>query len=148
MLRLSPEAFATLQQKISAGLQASGRVAVSTARRGKNKYGAEACEIDGRRFDSKAEGRRYLLLRDMERRGEITSLECQVSFELIPAQEIGGRKGKPVRYVADFRYTRRDGRQVVEDVKSGPTKTREFIIKRKLMAMVHGIEVVEVMVDD
>lgn len=143
MLRLTPEAFASIQSRIK-GQQASSTK--PTSRRKRNKYGAEPCEIDGRRFDSKAEGQRYLVLKDQERRGEIQGLECQVSFELIPEQVIAGHKERPVRYVADFRYTR-DGRQVVEDVKSAPTKTREFIIKRKLMWMVYKIAVVEVMAE-
>jgi hypothetical protein len=143
MLRLTPDQFTNLQTRIKGNVEARAR-----APRMRNKYGAEPCEIDGRRFDSKAEGRRYLVLKDMARRGEIFDLECQVSFELIPAQVIAGKKERPVRYVCDFRYTRKDGLVVVEDVKSAPTKTREFILKRKLMHMVHGIAVVEVMVDD
>lgn len=36
---------------------------------------------------------------------------------------------------------------MVEDVKSGPTKTREFVLKRKLMLFIHGIRVIEVMAE-
>lgn len=139
MIRLTPEAFASIQSHIKGQQPATAK---PKPRGKRNKYGAEPCEIDGRRFDSKAEGQRYMVLKDQERRGEIQDLECQVSYELIPAQVIAGRKERPVRYVADFRYTH-DGRQVVEDVKSKPTRTREFVLKRKLMWFIHKIAVVE-----
>ncbi len=145
MLRLNPEQFAAIQGRIHENASKATR---QRAPRHRNKYGAEPVEIDGRRFDSKAEGRRYMLLKDMERKGEITGLECQVSFTLVPEQIILGKKERPVRYVCDFRYTRKDGAVVVEDVKSGPTRTREYNVKRKLMWMVHKVAVVEVMVND
>lgn len=45
-------------------------------------------------------------------------------------------------YVADFVYRDRQGRLVVEDVKG--VRTKEYIIKKKLMLWVYGIEVKEV----
>ena len=74
------------------------------------------------RFDSQKEARRYdhLILR--QQAGEIRDLRLQ----------------------ADFTYKERDGRLVVEDVKSRPTRTREYLIKRKLMKDRHGIEITEV----
>jgi hypothetical protein len=143
MLRLTPEAYASLQNKISGQRKETAK---PKPRARRNKYGAEPCEIDGMRFDSKAEGQRYMVLKDQCRRGEISDLECQVSFDLLPEQIIAGHKERPVRYVADFRYNR-NGKPVVEDVKSGPTKTREFIIKKKLMMFIHGIHVIEVMAE-
>jgi hypothetical protein len=136
MLRLNAEQYATIQNRIHASKPKP------LAKR--NKYGAEPCEIDGRRFDSKAEGRRYQVLNELERRGEIIGLECQVPFELIPAQIIAGKKERSVRYLCDFRYVR-DGEVIVEDVKSRPTRTREYILKRKLMFLVYRIVVTEVM---
>ena len=47
------------------------------------------------------------------------------------------------RYVADFVYTdRATGRTVVEDTKG--FRTKEYIIKRKLMLHVHGIRIKEI----
>ena len=112
----------------------------------RRKYRNEVTYLDGMRFDSKAEARRWSMLKLMERAGEISDLKAQVVFGLLPAQEVGGRKEKPVQYIADFTY-QKDGQLVIEDVKSGPTKTREFIIKRKLMMWIHGLIVHEVMVD-
>lgn len=50
-------------------------------------------------------------------------------------------------YVADFTY-QRDGAFVVEDTKSAPTKTREYVIKRKLLLWVHGLAVREVLINE
>lgn len=77
-----------------------------------------------------------MILKHMERSGKISELRRQVSFEVVPAQ-----KGeRPVRYIADFVYNH-DGQTVVEDVKG--FRTREYVIKRKLMLWVHGIEIKE-----
>ena len=77
----------------------------------------------------------------------------QVSYVLIPAQygecgkDFKGRDTRvllerPCRYVADFVYTdRATGQTVVEDTKG--VRTKEYIIKRKLMLHVHGIRIKE-----
>ena len=43
--------------------------------RKRTKFGNVKTVIDGYKFDSIAEGNRYLQLRDMEKRGEIQELE-------------------------------------------------------------------------
>ena len=50
---------------------------------------------------------------------------------------------KAVNYIADFVYVE-NGKTVVEDTKSEATRTKEYIIKRKLMRYIHGITVKEV----
>lgn len=123
------------------------------------KYGSKKTEIDGVTFDSKKEAKRYQELRILEKAGEITNLRRQVKFELIPDQrEFNGReiytkgpkKGcfKPgkllerkVEYAADFVYTQ-DGQQVVEDTKG--FRTKDYIIKRKLMLYRYGIRIREI----
>jgi hypothetical protein len=155
MLRIDPEEFAKLQARIALGANrrhALGNTAATVKAAGKstgrrNKYGAEATEVNGIRFDSKAEAKRYMQLKAMEKGGEIRDLRIQVAFELIPAQVVHGRKERPVKYVADFVYLDQEGNQVVEDTKSAPTKTREYTIKRKLMAWRHGIAIREVLMD-
>lgn len=111
-----------------------------------NKYHAKKWELDGHLFDSQKEARRYQELRFLLRTGVITDLEMQVSFLLIPAQkdESGKVVERAVTYRADFTYTDEHGRYIVEDVKSEATRTREYIIKRKLMLKVHGIRIKEV----
>ena len=104
-----------------------------------NKYGNTKIRADGRLFDSKAEAARWQELCLLERAGEITELERQVEYELIPKQ-----KGeRAVKYIADFRYVDHEGKTVVEDVK-GYKGNPVWIIKRKLMLFVHGIKIVEV----
>lgn len=112
-----------------------------------SKYRALPTVVDNIRFDSKAEAKRYQQLRLMERAGEIVDLRIQVEYELIPPQKVGSVKERPVKYVADFVYRDRNGGCVVEDVKSGPTKTREFVIKRKLLLQRYRLAIREVLMD-
>ena len=103
-----------------------------------SKYGNTKIRVDGRLFDSKAEAARWQELQLLERAGEITELERQVEYELIPKQ-----KGeRAVKYIADFRYIDHEGKTVVEDTKG--VKTPVYILKRKLMLRVHGIRIREV----
>ena len=101
------------------------------------KYNARKCEYSGMIFDSKKELARYKELELLERAGEISNLRRQVEFELIPKQP-GERKAV---YTADFVYTE-NGKEIVEDVKG--MKTRDYIIRRKLMLFRHGIRIKEV----
>ena len=102
------------------------------------KYNNTKIRVDGRLFDSKAEAARWQELQMLERAGEITELERQVEYELIPKQ-----KGeRAVKYIADFRYKDHEGETVVEDTKG--VRTPVYILKRKLMLRVHGIRIREV----
>ena len=131
-------------------------------RRGGNKYNARKAVIDGIIFDSSKEAKRYRALKEKAENGQITSLQRQVKFVLIPAQyeesnEVftkGPRKGqkKPGKllerecaYIADFVYTE-NGQQVVEDTKGCKAGAAYAIykIKRKLMLWVHGIKIREI----
>lgn len=38
------------------------------------------------------------------------------------------------RYTADFKYKNADGEEVVEDVKSKITKTRDYMLRKKILA--------------
>lgn len=97
---------------------------------------------DGITHDSKREAAHWDVLKLLERSGQISELQRQVSFELAQAVVLDGRKRPPLRYVADFVYRDSAGRQVVEDVKG--VRTQGYRIKRHLMLAVHGIEVREV----
>ena len=109
----------------------------------KNKYGARREVVAGKKFDSLAESRRFAELSRLQRLGVITDLRRQVPFELIPAQydEEGKLLERAVTYRADFTYER-DGALVVEDVKG--VRTKDFVIKRKLMLYIHKIKLVEI----
>lgn len=123
------------------------------------KYNSRKIERDGMTFDSVKEYRRFCELSLLEKAGKITELKRQVKFELIPAQyesfeRYSEKTGKRLKdgkrcieqscvYVADFVYFE-NGQKVVEDTKSDPTKTADYIIKRKLMLHVHGIRIQEI----
>lgn len=147
MLRLVTEDdFKALQQRIAE--KTAQRQPLQQQRRPsrRNKYGSTPTYVDGQRFDSKSEAKRFCQLQILERAGKISDLKTQVSFDLLPAQDIDGKKEKPVRYIADFSY-QENGGLVVEDVKSAPTKTKEFVIKRKMLLFFHKIVVREVLMD-
>ena len=103
-----------------------------------SKYGnVKTTTSDGITHDSIKEANRWCELKLLERAGKIRLLQRQVRFELIPKQD-GER---PVFYIADFTYIE-DGKYVVEDVKG--KRTKEYIIKRKLMRWIHGIKIKEI----
>lgn len=106
------------------------------------KYHAKKTELDGITFDSRKEAQRYAELKLLERSGAIHNLQRQVRYELIPAQKKDGKTiERACHYIADFVYED-NGKTVVEDVKG--YRTKEYVLKRKLMLQVHGIEVREV----
>ena len=108
-----------------------------------NKYKNKKIEEDGQVFDSVREYRRWHELILLQRAGEIRDLCRQVPFVLIPSQKtIEGKVVRPVVYKADFAYRTKKGRYVVEDVKG--VKTKDYIIKWKLMLYMHNIQVEEV----
>ncbi|MCH7395935.1 DUF1064 domain-containing protein [Acinetobacter dispersus] len=113
----------------------------------RNKFKAQKVELDGITFDSKKEHRRYIELKAMQQRGEISGLEHHTKFELAPKTKLEGEKrAKPaVRYFADFTYHNSSGEYIVEDVKSVATrKLPNYRTKKHLMKTVHGIDIKEV----
>lgn len=108
-----------------------------------SKYHSRKITVNGIAFDSHREARRYQELQLQLRAGEITQLQLQKKYTLIPAQKKpSGGTERPVTYTADFVYIDNSGKEVVEDAKG--MKTQQYIIRRKLMLWVHGIEVKEV----
>ena len=107
-----------------------------------SKYGNRKTTLDGITFDSAREAKRYAELRLLERAGQIFNLQRQVPFVLIPKQVRDGKTiERPVVYKADFVYTE-NGQEIVEDTKG--MKTKEYVIKRKLMLWQYGIQIREV----
>ena len=109
-----------------------------------SKYNAQKTTVDGITYDSRKEAQRAQELRLMLKAGIISNLREQVPYELIPAQknEYGKVIERAVIYKADFVYDDEKGKTVVEDVKG--VRTKEFIIKRKLMLYEYGIRIREV----
>lgn len=106
-----------------------------------NKYHAQKVEVDGIVFDSRREANRWQELKLLERAGKISKLRRQEEFELIPRCGIE----RAAKYHADFSYIdEATGVKVVEDVKSKATKTRDYILRRKLMNWRYCIQIKEV----
>jgi hypothetical protein len=102
-----------------------------------NKYRNVKVRCDGYTFDSKAEHRRYEELALLERHGLIAQLGIHPSFAIDVLGE------RICVYVADFSYIEVNGRPfVVEDVKG--VRTPNYLLKKKLMLAVHGIEITEI----
>jgi len=127
-----------------------------------NKYGSKKVEIDGIVFDSKKEAKRFQELSLLEKAGAIQGLQRQVKYVLIPSQyeviERYSKTGKRLKdgqrciekecsYIADFVY-QQDGKTVVEDTKGYRNPSTAgyayFVLKRKLMLHVHGIQIKEI----
>ena len=112
------------------------------------KYGNKKIEINGTKFDSVKESKRYQGLQVMEVMGEIYDLELQPKFELIKSVKFAGTdRAKPaIRYFADFAYTDTlTGKRIVEDVKSKITRESPvYRMKKHMMLAIHGIEINEV----
>ena len=121
----------------------------------KNKYNARSITYDDMQFDSQREVLRYKELSFLMSQDIISELQHQVKYLLIPAQREPGTYGprggfKPGKllenecsYVADFVYRINEtGEIVVEDTKG--FKTKDYIIKRKLMLFVYGIKIKEI----
>lgn len=110
----------------------------------KNKYHAVKYTLGGETFDSQKEAYRWQELRSLLDHGEISDLRRQVAYQLIPSQRdvLGHVIERPVTYIADFVYTDKDGNEIVEDAKG--MKTREYVLKRKMMLYIKGIKVKEV----
>lgn len=122
------------------------------------KYGNKKAEYNGIVFDSKKERDRYIVLLDAQERGEISHLETQVKYILIPAireeYEVELKTKtivktrtlqKAITYTADFRYFHNDHQAwIVEDVKASPNAAaldKAFVIKEKMMFALKGIKV-------
>lgn len=106
-----------------------------------SKYNASRVVIDGHRFDSQREARRYEELKALEAAGKISQLELQPRFELQAAFRYRGKAIRKIEYVADFRYLDYErGGLVVEDVKG--MKTDVYRLKKKLFLARYGDDVI------
>lgn len=118
-----------------------------------SKYHSRKITRDGITFDSIKEYQRYSELLLLQRAGAITDLQRQVKYVLLPAQyrPMFDRKAhkwkdrcveREVCYIADFVFKDSDGVVHVEDVKG--VRTKDYILKRKMMLYIHNIQIEEV----
>ena len=114
----------------------------------RSKYGAQRVVVDGIRFDSRREAARYAELKLLLAADLISQLEIQPAYALIVG-ELKNDEPPTVftnvgRYIADFRYVDNvSGELVVEDVKSPPTRTPLYRLKKKLVESIHNLHITE-----
>lgn len=97
----------------------------------RHKYGACATSVDGIRFDSKREAGHYRALKLLQQVGEIRWFAVKPVF-LLPGE---------VKYIPDFIVAFHD-RVEIQDVKG--VRTQAYVIKRRQMKAVYGIEIMEI----
>jgi hypothetical protein len=101
-----------------------------------NKYRNEPVTVDGHRFQSKREARRYAELKTLEKAGTISNLELQPRFPI----SVNGVH--VCAYYADFCYVDSQGRRIVEDAKG--LKTPVYRLKKRLVEALYEIVIQEV----
>jgi hypothetical protein len=100
-----------------------------------SKFRAKPTTIDGRRFDSKKEARKYVELKFLKASGKIVDFECQAPFRISVNNEL------ICTYWADFVTYTPDGVRHILDVKG--VKTPVYRLKKKLMQVVLGLTIEE-----
>lgn len=106
----------------------------------RHKFNAQPTVVDGIRFASKKEAKRYCELRLLESAGQISGLRIQPRVTLHCAN---GQKVCEAR--PDFGYFDKAGHEIYEDVKGGnATRTEMYRLKKKWMWLEWGIDVREV----
>lgn len=95
-----------------------------------NKFNAKKTQIDGIKFDSKAEAQYYLQLKWLKQARQIKDFKLQPRFLLQEAFKKNGKTIRKIEYVADFEVHNLDGSTEIIDIKG--VETEGFKIKRKL----------------
>lgn len=123
------------KQAIEQGARDGGILSGEMPRR-KNKYNAKPVMVANRRFDSKAEARRYEELQLLVQGKRIKDLVLQPEYVLIPEfVDNQGKRHRKTLYIADFQYTDvSTGKIIIEDVKSAATaQNASFRLKWRMM---------------
>lgn len=95
------------------------------------KYHSKKVIVDGIKFDSLKEAKRYNELKILEKANEITELRLQVKFELQPSFKKNGKTIRKIEYIADFTYyDNKLNKYIIEDTKG--YKTEVYKLKKKL----------------
>ena len=109
----------------------------------RNKKATRAVGKEVYEFDSRKEARRFDQLFAMLRAGVISGLKLQPEFIIADRvfDKAAGRWLPARKYVADFEYMK-DGKRVVEDVKSPATRSEStYRLKRHLLLLHFGKEI-------
>lgn len=131
--------------------QVMAKMAVQKVKK-RSKYGNRKVVRDGIKFDSEREAARFGDLKVLQSAGNIRNLRLQVNFTLVEGYKtIEGKRIKPMVYRADFVYERATDPDCngtvhwlreVEDAKG--MKTKDYLLKKKLMQDKYGITIREV----
>lgn len=125
--------------------QVMAKMAVQEVKK-RSKYGNRKVVCDGIKFDSEREAARFGELKVLRAMGRIRDLRLQANFTLVEGERI-----KPMVYRADFTYERATEPDCngtvywlreVEDAKG--MKTKDYLLKKKLMQDKFGITIREV----
>lgn len=98
----------------------------------RHKFKAKPQELDGIKFPSKKEAKRYRELKTLQELGEVLFFLRQVPFHL----EAG------VKYVCDFLVFWINGEVTIEDVKG--IKTDMYILKKKMVEATYPVTITEI----
>ena len=104
-------------------------------------------EIDGIKFQSKKEGKRYIELKLLVRAGKILYLNVQPEPYIIVDKKFNTNTNRNITYRPDFAYVDNETLElVVEDVKGrkAGTQYRLFLLKKCLMKQIYNIDVIEI----
>ena len=97
--------------------------------------------MDGIRFASRLEAKRYGQLKLLENRGMVTELQLQVPYTfMVNGRVLKTQSGRDYKYLADFVYKVK-GKVIVEYSKG--FKTQEYKTKKMLMSHVNDISILE-----
>jgi hypothetical protein len=97
----------------------------------KRKYRNKKVMVNGIKFDSVKEAKRYIMLKKKLLTGEIIYLKLQPEFVLQEGFRKDGKWHRAIKYRADFRYqVAVTGETVIEDTKG--YRTEVFNIKLKM----------------
>lgn len=95
------------------------------------KYYNKKVIVDGIKFDSKKEAKRYQELLLMQKYGLIKDLQLQVKYELQPSFKKNNKTYRKIEYIADFVYFDiKLNKCIVEDTKG--FKTDIYMLKKKI----------------
>jgi hypothetical protein len=103
-----------------------------------SKYNNKIVNLDGIKFSSKAEARRYGELKLMHEAGIIHKLVVHPRYTLLDPFEVNGIKYRGIVYEGDFSYIE-NGVQICEDCKG--FRTAVFNLKEKLFINRYGDQI-------
>lgn len=95
----------------------------------RHKYNARKIEVDGIKFDSKAEADYYLYLKYLQSINEVRSFYLQPVINLLPSFKYNGKTIRKMDYRLDFKVEYMDGKVEYIDVKGMATTDAKMKLK-------------------